>query len=597
MEADLTLTSKKLADSQKISEEQRGEIADLTEELQAKNVFVQQVKEESHSLHSEVEMLTRKNQELEGRVRIVENERDSIKADLDPARRKLFENVHPPGSPRSSMDLVESKLLRQVGDATKRMEILQKSNALSQNEREQLSEQSRRLLGEIGASLRGMAAIFERINVVTGLRGNFTTDTTLDRAVEELGKLCEAVLGEYDDNRRQKDGLALDLRQAHEDLALARHQAEKSREQTRHAQEQLGTFEREYDAIRGQYQKSQNDLVRMEQQLKTTSELELPKYREQCVTLQNAVKTLETELASRDRRQAELRQDAEALRRRCAELEGEASRVSADSALRMEEVQQMRAQRKELLQKLAHSEELSAQASGRLDDVQQQLAHAERLKSALEENFNKELRALHNSNAELKGQLAAVASGKTNNDQRLERAQQSLRMVEQNNEELLTKLKAKDASYSALLREHEVLSVERQTIARELADVQDSLRQSEVEITRLKRMEHNSRRGTEGLEHLQAKVDSTSSLNALLKEQVDAKERLLRDAEDKLRRQDDAIRKAYADCEHQHAKIKKREAVIARVLKRLENINAVAGLSLDDDEAEISGVKEKELRF
>lgn len=111
-------------------------------------------------------------------------------------------------------------------------------------------------------------------------------------------------------------------------------------------------------------------------------------------------------------------------------------------------------------------------------------------------------------------------------------------------------------------------------------------------MARLKRQELTSRRGNEGVEHLQAKVESLGSLNTFLKEQVEAKERSLREAEDKLRRQDDEIRRAYVDCETQHQKIKKREMVISRVLKRLENINAVAGLGGIMDEMPESLSKE-----
>lgn len=105
-----------------------------------------------------------------------------------------------------------------------------------------------------------------------------------------------------------------------------------------------------------------------------------------------------------------------------------------------------------------------------------------------------------------------------------------------------------------------------------------------MELSRLRRQELTARRGHEGVEHLQAKVESLGVLNGYLKEQVEAKEKALRDAEERLRRQDDEIRQAYADCATQHQKIKKREMVISRVLKRLENINAVAGLGnvLDD---------------
>jgi len=76
-------------------------------------------------------------------------------------------------------------------------------------------------------------------------------------------------------------------------------------------------------------------------------------------------------------------------------------------------------------------------------------------------------------------------------------------------------------------------------------------------------------------------------LNSFLREQVDRKEQSVRESEEKLRRQDEAIRKAYHDLEHQHQKIKKRETIISRALKRLEKINNLKGLSSNlFDEAE-----------
>lgn len=116
----------------------------------------------------------------------------------------------------------------------------------------------------------------------------------------------------------------------------------------------------------------------------------------------------------------------------------------------------------------------------------------------------------------------------------------------------------------------------------------------EEEVTRLKRSDHATRRGVDGAEHLQAKVDSLTAMNSFLKGQVETKESGIRELEEKLRQQEGAIRQAYADCEYQHQKIKKREMVISRVLKRLENINAVAGLGLDEPD---SPGKEENVRF
>lgn len=576
---------KKVSELYKMLAEREQEIKELQDELVTKNTFVQQVKSESQTVHAELEMLMRQKQELEGRLRLAENERDTIKAELDPARRRLMETVGqqqaPPGSPRSSMDLMESRLLRHMGAASKQMELLTKSQALSQNEKEHLQGELRRLMSEINGGMRTVMVIFERITSHTGIRPTLVNEMGIERALEEVAKLVEALLNDYDDVRQHGEGIANDLKTAHEEVAQLRHMNDKLNERARVAQEQLSLVEQEAETVRLTGERQEVELLKLQKQLRTINDVDLARYREQCVTLQSTVATLENELAAREKRLFDAKLELEAQRRRSSELEAELARTSADSLSHGEELASLRKERNDLQTRLVVQEDVVAEASKKLEEARQQLTMAERTKVRIQESFEKELRSLHAINSELKVQLTAATTGKTTNDMRLERLQTSLSLLESTNEELLAKLHTKEAAYSAVLREHETLVIEKQTMERELADSQEVIRRTESELNRLRRAEMASRRGSEGLEHLQAKIDSLTSINGILREQVEGKECALQEAEEKLRRQEEAIRRAYADCDAQHQKIKKREMVISRVLKRLENINAIAGLTED----------------
>ncbi|PJF18745.1 hypothetical protein PSACC_01424 [Paramicrosporidium saccamoebae] len=575
---------KKLADFGDKMEKQMEEINDLNGELSVKNGLIDTLKGEMSSLHKEMEMLMRQNQELDAKLRIAESERDQVRSDINPLRR--LEQLAAPGSPRSSMDVMESRLIREVGHTSKQLEVLAKTHALSQSEKEQLADSTRRLTTELNLSLRGIMEILETIAIKTGVAANVNAhDVTLEVAIKELEKLCSALLNEYESLKREKDVNAAELKATVDQLVTLKSQTERARDQCRNATESLSMVEGELEVTRSALTKTRQEQALLEKRLQSYDEFELPKYREQCVTLQESVKTLEQELEERENRIVGYKNELAKMRMHCTQLEENATKTSVDSRTLHEEIVQLRTAKQDLLKMLEKQENLSVEASRRLEDAKQQLAQAERTKQAVEENMSKEVRTLHLANSELRSQLAAASSGKNTNEDRMARLQTNLRYVEQSNEELLKKLQAKDATYSALLRERELLAVEKQTLERELADGQGSIKSLEAEVARLKRADIHARRGHDGAEHLQAKIDSLSSMNIFLKSQIESKETTVRDLEDKLRHQDGAIRQAYADCELQHQKIKKREMVISRVLKRLENINAVAGLGFDEPES------------
>ena len=482
LELDLANAHKRLQEAERGADGLREENRELQEELQSKNVFVQQVKTECQALHVELQTLLHAKQEAENRARIAENERDHIRNELDPARRRLMETVvaQAPSSPRSSLDLIESRLMKQVGDASKQLELMSKTQALSHSEREALQETTRRLTAEINTASRSLLRILERMALITGIQpermvggGDHPAIVGLDGLVDEINRMIEAVLGEFDESRRQNATLGQELREAHDELATLLHNHEKAKEQAREAAQLVEQIERDAEAVRGELQRVKTDYFKLEQQYKATAGTELPKYREQCVTLQGAVQTLERELAARDKRIAEVKLELDATRRRCAEYEQEMARVAADASIGQDEVIELRRQKNEVIDRLTRQEELLAQTTLLLDEKKQALTQAERVRTALQENFNKEVRELHNSNADLKAQLAAAASGRSSNDQRVERLQASLKFVEQSNEELMAKLHSKETAYSAILREHEVLVVEKQNIERQLREAQE----------------------------------------------------------------------------------------------------------------------------
>lgn len=102
-----------------------------------------------------------------------------------------------------------------------------------------------------------------------------------------------------------------------------------------------------------------------------------------------------------------------------------------------------------------------------------------------------------------------------------------------------------------------------------------NLRKAELELSRLRRDDSSARKNLDGLEHMQSKVENLTTMNTLLKEQLEAKERHGRELEDRLRRQSEEMKQARLELDNQHKKLKKREQLISSALKRLEAINSM----------------------
>lgn len=101
MEVDGNVLQKRLAETNKVIQSKDDEIRELSQELQEKCALLQQNHQELRNAHSELELEMRKNQDLENRILMAENERDSLRAEMDPIRRRFTDGaLRDPGSPR-----------------------------------------------------------------------------------------------------------------------------------------------------------------------------------------------------------------------------------------------------------------------------------------------------------------------------------------------------------------------------------------------------------------------------------------------------------------------------------------------------------------
>lgn len=100
MELEINANQKRHSEATRNIQMREEEIKELNQELSEKCSLIQQNHQELQNAHTELEVEMRKNQDLENRLKMAENERDAIRAELDPIRRRFAEGLKDPGSPR-----------------------------------------------------------------------------------------------------------------------------------------------------------------------------------------------------------------------------------------------------------------------------------------------------------------------------------------------------------------------------------------------------------------------------------------------------------------------------------------------------------------
>ena len=151
LELDLQSANHRLSDANNAIARHKSEIISLEEELSTKIETIKKFKDDISASTSDISLFSRQMQELQDRLKRSEEEKEELLKEKDRYRKGLEKaeshlRVNATlGSPvRNSLDVLESKLLKELGTAHKRVNDLEKQTNLSHGEREQLISQARR---------------------------------------------------------------------------------------------------------------------------------------------------------------------------------------------------------------------------------------------------------------------------------------------------------------------------------------------------------------------------------------------------------------------------------------------------------------------
>lgn len=330
-----------------------------------------------------------------------------------------------------------------------------------------------------------------------------------------------------------------------------------------------GRLQAEVTSKANEVRSLQESVRNIQGKLRLLQEDELPKAHEELAAMKDRARTLQTSNEAAQSELSQARAEKADLLAQVEEYQAMLVQSTSELADRKAQVQAHQAAKDELLQKLASNEHALMDLKARCEDAERTAKQSERVRQSLEEKFNQEVKGLRAANAELRAQFGQFSTGKSDLTARMERLQLSLADVERRNEELQERVLSKETALSQLRREHEVLLIDQGSMEAELRERIEMIKRLEGDLAKA-RLEARSGSNQGSAELLQSKIDSLSSMNGILREQLGERERHIRQMEEKLTVQEREMRQAMAEVEHQNRKLKKRETLIAQALKRLE---------------------------
>lgn len=396
---------------------------------------------------------------------------------------------------------------------------------------------------------------------------------SLEQAVEQVEILCRDVLVELEESRLSVKDLDSQVWRINENLNESNRERDEISNSLSVSQVQIQKLTMELNGKSSELRAASETNRNLQNRLKEVSETEIPKWQREAERANEKVKQLGQFVENYEKNLKESQGENEEILRKYSEIQQVYNKLQGEFYEVKEHLQRALKQRDEIAEKLTAQELLTSSTQKRLEDLQNRVGHNEKVKSSIEEQFNKELVSLHNVNLELKGQLNVAINSRSDLNQRIDRLSQLLREAERGQDELIEKSRNAESQLSTLRREHEILVLEHKTLQSDLQDRQLTINKLEQEISRIRREDHLNRRNHDGLEHLQAKVESLSAMNSFLKDQTETREKTIRSLEDRLRHQQEEMRRSREEVENQSRKLKKREILIGQALKRLESIN------------------------
>lgn len=149
LELEVNISSKRYQEAQGQMVRQREEIAILEGELSKRSVSIQKYTAEMQVSNADVDLVAKQLASVQAILRNVEGERDSLVRERETLRRALDESNaigKLSSSPaRKSLDILETKLLKELGQTTRKISDLERQSTLEQSEKDALQMHSRKL--------------------------------------------------------------------------------------------------------------------------------------------------------------------------------------------------------------------------------------------------------------------------------------------------------------------------------------------------------------------------------------------------------------------------------------------------------------------
>ena len=147
MELEVAGAQKRVAEANATVQQLRDEISAMDAELRAKTETIRRFSADIHHSTADVEVVVKQMQGMQAALKAAEEDREVLRQERDALKRQLDHAASSlaSSSPRKSLDLLESKLMKELGMTTKKVNDMERQSTLSQSEREHLQSSARKL--------------------------------------------------------------------------------------------------------------------------------------------------------------------------------------------------------------------------------------------------------------------------------------------------------------------------------------------------------------------------------------------------------------------------------------------------------------------
>lgn len=198
LEIDLGSANKKLSEAQQQITDQQGEISALEEDLNRKSNIIHQFKMDSSVNAQNFELATRKIEELNRIIETIKEERDTLARESATVKkeRSVFDsgqkgsNRFTPGSPRSSIDIVESRMIKELGQTSRRFHDMEKVSESTVTERNQLINQNQQLTDQLARGINIIAQIIDKYCSTGAVTASPFAETP---SIDQVQSPCQAL--------------------------------------------------------------------------------------------------------------------------------------------------------------------------------------------------------------------------------------------------------------------------------------------------------------------------------------------------------------------------------------------------------------------